>query len=96
MVGCAFAVSTSSDIQVRSIKVDNFAKLKDDKPLRFRDDAIQIYSDADGSLTIEADASVKLVNPENQADGTLSGTPLLVKIYIGATPYFFKIYPTVT
>ena len=88
--------STTSDMQVRSIKIDNYAKLKDEKELRFRDDAIRIYSDADGSLTVEADTSVKLVNLENQADGTLSGTPLLVKIYIGATPYYFRINPTVT
>ena len=88
--------STTSDMQVRSIKVDNYAKLNAGKELRFRDDAIRIYSDADGSLTVEADTSVKLVNPENQADGTLGGTQKLVKIYIGATPYYFRVYETVT
>ena len=67
-----------------------------DKQIRLRDNDIKIYSDADGSLTVEADVSVKLVNPENQADGTLGGTPLLVKVYIGATPYYFKVYPEVT
>lgn len=97
MVGGAFTVSSStSDTQVRSLKADNFIKLASDKQVRFRDDAIKIYSDADGSLTIEADTAVKIVNPENQADGTLGGTPLLVKVTVGATPYYFKIYPTVT
>ena len=88
--------SSASDMQVRSLKADNYIKLDTDKEIRFRDTALKIYSDADGSLTVEADASVKIVTPENQADGTLGGTPLLVKVYIGATPYYFKIYPEVS
>ena len=88
--------SSTSDMQVRSIKVDGYAKMATDKQLRFRDDAIKVYSDTDGSLTIEADTAVKIVNPENQVDGTLGGTPLLVKVTIGATPYYFKIYPEVS
>ena len=88
--------SSTSDIQVRSLKADKSIKLASNKQLQFRDDDIKIYSDADGCLTVEADVSVKLVNLENRADGTLSGTPLLVKIYIGATPYYLKVYPTVT
>ena len=37
-----------------------------------------------------------LKDPLNEADATLSGTPLLVHVMIGATPYYFKIYPTKT
>ena len=97
MVGAERTVSSNtSDVGFRNVKVDGYLKLDSDKQVRLRDDAIKIYSDADGSLTIEADTAVKLVNPENQADGTLGGTPLLVKVMIGAVPYYFKIYPSVT
>lgn len=28
------------------------------------------------------------------ADATLSGTPIIIKVDIGGTPYYFKAYPT--
>lgn len=35
-------------------------------------------------------------NIKNHADATLSGTPRVVELLIGATPYYFKVYPTKT
>lgn len=35
-----------------------------------------------------------LKDPANEADATLSGTPRIVQIKIGSTPYYFKVYPT--
>ena len=35
-------------------------------------------------------------NPTSFADGTLSGTPKLIEVVLGATPYYFKAYPTKT
>jgi len=31
---------------------------------------------------------------KNHTDAALSGTPKVVEVLIGATPYFFKVYPT--
>lgn len=33
---------------------------------------------------------------KNHADATLSGTPKLIELLIGTTPYYFKVYPTKT
>lgn len=35
-------------------------------------------------------------DPNNEVDATLSGTAKLIKIDIGGTPYYFKVYPTKT
>lgn len=42
-----------------------------------------------GTLTTD-----KLVTTDNIVDTTLSGTPKIFLIYDGATPYYFKAYPT--
>jgi len=51
---------TTTDMQVRSIKVDNWAKLKDDKKQYYRDDSIYIYSPSDGVLDIVSDVELRL------------------------------------
>lgn len=33
---------------------------------------------------------------KNHADATLSGTPKIIELLIGSTPYYFKVYPTKT
>jgi len=38
----------------------------------------------------------EIKNPKNEADATLSGTPKIIEIDIGGTPYYFKVYPTKT
>ena len=87
---------STTDARHRNVKVDGELKLNEDTKLLLRDSGVFLQSETDGCLTIEADTSVKIVNPENQVDGTLTGTPLLIKVTIGATPYYLKVYPTVS
>lgn len=87
---------STSDASYRKVKIKEELRMDAAKKILFRDSAIFMHSDADGSLTIEADTAIKLVNLQNQADATVGGTPKLVKIDIGGTPYFFKIYPTLS
>ena len=37
-----------------------------------------------------------IVNMESYDDATLSGTPKVIGIRLGTTPYYFKVYPTKT
>lgn len=52
--------STTSDMQVRSIKVDGYAKLSSDKKQYYRDDDIYTHSPSDGVLNIVADGEVQI------------------------------------
>lgn len=61
--------STTSDIQVRSLKADNYIKLATDKPLRLRDDDIAISSKADGYLDLDADVGIRLNQITTMATG---------------------------
>jgi len=87
---------STTDAEYRKVKIKEELRLDGAKKVLFGDAGTFMHQDVDGSLTIEADVSIKLVNLQNQADGTLGGTPLLIKIDIGGTPYYWKIYPTVT
>ncbi len=40
--------------------------------------------------------NLPIKNIKNHADATLSGTPKIIEFLIGATPYYFKVYPTKT
>jgi len=37
---------------------------------------------------------ITIVNPKNSANTTVSGTAKTVTVTIGATPYYFLVYPT--
>lgn len=87
---------STTDASYRKVKVNEELRMDAAKKILFRDTAIFIHSDTDGSLTIESDTAIKMVNLQNQADATVGGTPLLVKIDIGGTPYWFKVYPTLS
>jgi hypothetical protein len=56
------APATTSDIQVRSVKADNFMKLASDKKLYFRDSSIYIQSADDGYLDLVADLGIRIQN----------------------------------
>lgn len=66
-------------------------------------DFVNYYAQAGGTriLAIRANNRIDfldhyIANPKNHADATLSGTPKVVEIDIGGTPYYFKVYPTKT
>lgn len=52
------------------------------------------------SLLVEHDKvsfkNLPLKDIKNHADATLSGTPKVIELLIGATSYYFKVYPTKT
>jgi hypothetical protein len=39
---------------------------------------------------------ILITNPKNTTNATVSGTPVTVQVTIGATPYYFLVYPTST
>ena len=51
---------SSSDVNYRKIKVDEELRVDSNKKTIYRDDAIYIYSDADGYIRIVADVGIKL------------------------------------